>query len=336
MKLTTKAALAAAVMALTLSSCGSGSNDSSDRPKQKVETMRLGADATFENIVDQEIDVFEYSYNTKKRQALVVPYYMSQREVFDSLMNHDNDIRTVIVARQLTPQERTRLANHDRKAREQKIAVDAVALIVNPANPQDAISMKELRGILNGEISTWKEMWPSKLDSIRVVFDQNGSSIAQFMRDSVNGGRDFKGKVYAEGSSREVFEAVAKRPDVLGIIGVSWVSTDMDGTQLSKEEMRRRSSASDTTNLDFNSRIKVLAVSGDNSPQAFKPYQAYIFDGRYPLYRPIWMITTSVGGTLNSAFYAFVTGMQGQKVIQLSGVLPATVQPRMVELVGNE
>lgn len=44
------------------------------------------------------------------------------------------------------------------------------------------------------------------------------------------------------------------------------------------------------------------------------------------------MITTSVGGTLNRAFYSFVTGMQGQKVIQLTGVLPATVQPRMVQL----
>ncbi|MBP3534629.1 MAG: phosphate ABC transporter substrate-binding protein, partial [Muribaculaceae bacterium] len=57
-----------------------------------------------------------------------------------------------------------------------------------------------------------------------------------------------------------------------------------------------------------------------------------IFDGRYPLFRSIYMITTSVGGTLNNAFYAFVTGMQGQKVIQLTGVLPATVQPRMVQL----
>jgi hypothetical protein len=44
------------------------------------------------------------------------------------------------------------------------------------------------------------------------------------------------------------------------------------------------------------------------------------------------MTTTTVGGTLNNAFYAFVTGMQGQKVIQLTGVLPGTVQPRMVNV----
>lgn len=311
---------------------GCGKKYKGTKPEQKVETMKLVADATFENIMDQEIDVFEYYYNNKRRQALVVPYYVSQSAAFDSLLDMDSNIRTIVAARRLTEAEKTRLRNHKRKPREQKIAVDAVALIVNNENPQEAISMKELRGILSGEIKSWKDMWPTKLDTIRVVFDENGSSLVSFMRDSINGGRPFGAKVYAEGSSREVFNAVSRRPGALGIIGVSWVSTDMDGTTLSKEEMRERSQASDTTNLSFNPDVRVLAVSGDDSPLAYKPYQAYIFDGRYPLYRPIYMITTSVGGSLNSAFYAFVTGMQGQKVIQLTGVLPATVQPRMVQL----
>lgn len=329
MKITRYAALAASALVIL---AGCGKQGASGEAGQDVQTMQLVADATFQNIIDQEIDVFEFTYNTKKRQALVVPYYVSQHQAFDSLLNPDNNFRTIIAARPLTQAEKTRLHNQKRKPREQKIAVDAVALIVNKDNPQEAISLKELRGILSGEIKTWKEMWPTKLDSIRVVFDENGSSLVQYMRDSINGGRPFEANVYAEGSSREVFDAVSRRPNALGIIGVSWVSANMDGTALSKDEMRHRSEVSDTTNLSFSNDIRVMAVSGDDSPQAFKPYQAYIFDGRYPLYRPIYMITTSVGGTLNSAFYSFVTGMQGQKVIQLTGVLPATVQPRMVQL----
>lgn len=320
---------ALALPALMLGGCG---ERKAGTVEQKVEHMQLACDASFENIMDQEIDVFEYSYNNSRRQALVVPYYVSQSAAFDSLMNPDNSIRTIVAARRLTSAEKTRLRNQKRKPREQRIAVDAVALIVNNDNPQEAISMKELRGVLSGDIKTWKEMWPTKLDSIRIVFDENGSSLVQFMRDSINGGREFGPNVYAEGSSRAVFDAVSRHRGAIGIIGVSWVSTDMDGTTLSKEEMRARSERSDTTNLGFNPDVKVLAVSSDDSPMAFKPYQAYIFDGRYPLFRSIYMITTSVGGTLNSAFYAFVTGMQGQKVIQLTGVLPATVQPRMVQL----
>lgn len=314
---------------LLLSACG---QKEARKVEQKVEHMKFACDATFENIMDQEVDVFEYYYNNSRRQALVVPDYMSQSAAFDSLLDPDNSIRTIVAARQLTSAEKTRLRNQKRKPREQRVAVDAVALIVNNDNPIEALSMKELREVLSGEVKTWKELWPTKLDSIRIVFDDAGSSMVHFLRDSINGGKPFGANVYAEGSARKVFDAVSRRPNALGIIGVSWVSADMDGTTLSKEELRERSEKSDTTALGFSPQIKVLAVSGDDTNMAYKPYQAYIFDGRYPLFRSIWMITTTVGGTLNNAFYSFVTGMQGQKVIQLTGVLPATVQPRMVQI----
>lgn len=323
----------AGVFAGTMTSCGPRR---ATKVEQKVEHMTFACDATFENIMDQEIDVFEYYYNNSRRQALVVPYYVSQAAAFDSLMDPDNSIRTIVAARRLTDAEKTRLRNRKLRPREQRVAVDAVALIVNNSNPQEAISMKELRQVLSGEVRSWKDMWPTRLDSIRIVFDEAGSSMVQFLRDSINGGKPFGPNVYAEGSARAVFDAVSRRPNALGIIGVSWVSTNMDGTALSKEEMRRRSETSDTTSLGFNPDIKVLAVSGDDTNLAYKPYQAYIFDGRYPLFRSIYMITTTVGGTLNNAFYAFVTGMQGQKVIQLTGVLPATVQPRMVQIAGGD
>lgn len=321
-------ALAAAAAGLT--SCGGSGK--SEPPRQRVETMRLVCDATFENIMDQEIDVFEYLYSDKRRQVLVVPYYVSQQAAVDSLLDPDEEVRTIVTARRLTEAEKTRLRNQKRNPREARIAVDAIALIVNNKNPQDVISMDELRKVLSGDVRTWKEMWPTKLDSIRLVFDQNGSSLVQFMRDSINGGRPFGPNVYAEQSSREVFDAVSRHPGALGVLGVSWISGDMNGTAISKEEIRRRSELSDTTMLGFNPDVKVLAVSSERSPQGVKPYQAYIFDGRYPLYRSIYMITTTVGGTLNNSFYGFVTGMQGQKVIQLTGVLPATVQPRMVNV----
>lgn len=324
-KLLTTAMVAAALLA----SCGKG-------PQQdkgpKVQQMQIACDASFENIMDQEIDVFEYSYSNSKRLAFVVPYYVSQNVAFDSLLDPDNSIRTIVAGRRLTDEEKTRLRNQKKKPREQRIAVDAVALIVNNDNPQDVISMQELRDVLSGKIARWSDMWPTKLDSIRLVFDQNGSSMVQYMRDSINGGEPFGAKVYAENSSREVFDAVSKHRNAIGVIGVSWITTDMNGRNITRDEMRRRSTASDTTNLSFTDKIKVLAVAGDDSPQAYKPYQAYIYDGRYPLYRSVYMISTSVGGSLNNAFYAFVTGMQGQKVIQLTGILPATVQPRMVNV----
>lgn len=113
---------------LLLSACGGGGSSQSG---PKVERMTLVCDASFENIMSQEIDVFEYSYNNKRRQAWVIPYYVSQREAIDSLMDPDNSVRTIVTARRLTKQEKARLHNRKLKPREQRIAVDAIALIVN-------------------------------------------------------------------------------------------------------------------------------------------------------------------------------------------------------------
>lgn len=323
------AVMLAASAVLGTVSCGDSGK--SKREGVKTQHTSIVCDASFENIMSQEIDVFEYTYREKYRDALIIPYYTSQRAAVDSLLN--KSVKTIVIPRQLSKEEKARLRNQKRTPREQKIAVDAIALIVNKDNPIEIISVGELRDILSGKVRTWNELEPSKLDTIRTIFDENGSSTAAYMRDSLLNGGDFGPQVYAQSSNPEVFKAVTERRNALGIIGVSWVSSDMNGSALTKEELLRQAQAeADTTRLDFKSEVKVLKVRCDNSIEAYKPYQAYIYDGSYPLYRQIYMITTSVGGTLDSQFYAFVTGYQGQKVIQLTGILPGTVQPRMVQL----
>lgn len=326
MKISRKLPLIAAPVLLALAGCAGGSN------APKPGHVEIVCDATVENIMDQEIDVFEYTYNVKQRRASVIPYYVNQEAAFDSLLTADNDISTIVVGRKLTDAERTRLRNRKLKPREEKIAIDAVALIVNNANDIPELSMSELRDILTGKVQNWNDIYPSHLDTIRVVFDENGSSLLQYMRDRVTGGEPFGKNVYAQHSSAEVFEAVNNLRGSIGIIGVSWLSTDMEGTALSRDEMRRRSQESDTAVMSFNPAVRVLALREDDSLEAYKPYQAYIYDGRYPLHRPIYMITTTVGGTVNNAFFSFVTSPQGQKVILLTGVLPAKINPRVVQL----
>ena len=192
--------------------------------------------------------------------------------------------------------------------------------------------MSEIGEILSGKVTRWDELSPSKLDSILVVFDHQGSSTARYMKDSLLAGADFAKNVYAAGSTPEVYEAVAKRKGAIGIIGVSWVSSDMKAKTMSIEERVANLKENDVTQTEFDSNIKVLKVRRDDSIEAFKPYQAYIYDGSYPLYRPIYAICAGVMGSLPHGFFSFVTGFNGQKIIQQTGVLPATIQPRMVNL----
>lgn len=152
------------------------------------------------------------------------------------------------------------------------------------------------------------------------------------MRDSLINGADFGPNVYAQKNNEDVFRAVAANKNAIGVIGVSWISADLRNREVSREELAAASEKSDTTVVDFDPAVKVIKVRGNGEVTAYKPYQAYIFDGSYPLYRSIYMVNVAAGGSIVQGFYSFVTSVQGQKIIQMTGILPATVYTRMVSL----
>ena len=287
-------------------------------------------DNSFQNIMEQEIEVFEYSYP----DANIVPYYVDEKSAIDSLLNLSTSL--IVTEHQLNADEiKYMKVNKGRNVRQQRLAVDAIALIVNNANQIEELSMQDIRDIFSGAVKRWGEIEPTNLknDSIIVVFDHNGSSIYNHIRDSIAGGKPFLNNVYAQANSAEVFKAVEKYKNAVGLIGVSWVTTDMRGKDIPIEEKVKELNEQSTTTLDFTNKTKVLSVRYDNQLRGKKPYQAYIFDGSYPLFRSIYVITVAGGGSLSSGFYSYLTGFVGQKIIQNTGVLPAAIQPRFVEVV---
>lgn len=317
---------ACAASALIMGSCGKYSDKSKGVTSTSGTTI-LACDESFENIMQQEIGVFEYIYP----DVSVLPYYVNEKAAVDSLMGLH--VPSAVLARDLTADERAYLEANKKKPKSKRIAVDAIALIVNPANTIEILSIKEIKEILSGEVTEWNQLEPSKLGKISVVFDHEGSSTVQYMKDSLLNGGKFGDNVYAQNSNPEVFEAVKKNKNAIGIIGVSWVSADMRNAETSSpESMAKSLEVEDTVASTFDTSVKVLKVRRDDSIKAYQPYQAYIYDGSYPLFRSIYMITTGVGGTPSHGFFSFVTGFQGQKIIMKTGILPATVHPRMVNV----
>lgn len=313
----------AAVMASVMTSC--------DKKVSNTSTSGIGSivcDATFENIMSQEIDVFEYIYPN----ASIIPYYVDEHSAIDSLL--DLKTKAIVITRELTDKEKDYLKSKGKNVKQKKIAVDAIALIVNPANDVTVLSKKEISQILSGELTRWDQVdvQSRNLGDIEVVFDHQGSSTVQYMRDSLLNGQEFGAKVFAQKNPSDVFKAVAANKNAIGIIGVSWISSDMTSREMTREELAAASEASDTTVTSFDPSVKVLKVRGNNEVTAYKPYQAQIFDGTYPLFRSVYMINTAVGGSIVHGFFSFVTSFRGQKIIQMTGILPATVSPRMVAL----
>lgn len=316
---------AAAALLISVTACSKYSERDGNTSTSGLTTVMC--DNSFENILHQEIDVFEYCYP----KANVIPYYLPENEAIDSLLQLKT--RLAVITRELTKDEIDFLKSKKRNPRCQRIAVDAIALIVNPENPIEKITRKEIAEILSGEVTDWNDLEPNKTGKISVLFDDAGSSTVAYMRDSLLMGKQFGENVYAQGSNQAVFEGVKNHKGAIGIIGVSWVASDLKSPSLSIEERVNSSQNSDTTALDFNQDIKVLKVQKNpESVEFFKPYQAYIYSGEYPLYRSIYMVCDAVPGTTPHGFFSFVTGYQGQKIIQMTGVLPALVHPRMVEV----
>lgn len=284
-------------------------------------------DESFENIMEQEIDVFEY--NTRGK-ANIIPYYVSEKACVDSLL--DLKTQNIIITRELTEKETEYLKAKKKNVRSIPIAVDAIALIVNPENKIESLSVAEVSDILTGRTTKWDELGPGLHGDIQVVFDNEGSSTVQYMKNSLMKGEKFGDNVFAQNTNQEVFEQVKMRKNAVGIIGVSWISADMRTRDMPREERIKSLAEQDTTVADFDTAVKVLSIYPEGSIRAYKPYQAYIYDGSYPLYRTIYMISTGVNGSLSHGFYSFVTGTIGQKIIQRTGILPARVQPRMVNM----
>ncbi len=298
-------------------------------------TTTIVCDNTFENIFKQEVDVFEYQYP----DAHILVRYASQAEAFDSLFSLNT--RTIVASRDITPQEKQALKakyKNERGAnaniRSKKIAVDAIAFIVNPKNEVEKLTINELSDILSGETTEWNQLQPSDRGKIKVVLDQSGSSIATYLSDSLLQGQPLGPNVFSAGSIPDVFNAVKRDPNAMGVLGVSWITSDMDSADVSKEDLAMGVLSGDPVQGATLSEqnVKVLKIYRPGQARAYKPYQQYIFDGSYPLFRQIYMITAAPTSGVGGGFYSFVTGPIGQKIIMKTGILPATVRTIQVEL----
>lgn len=317
------------IAALAVMATGCHGTGKREVPKGNTSTSGtaiMACDASFENIMQQEIEVFEYVYP----QASILSYYMDEKACVDSLLF--GKARLAVVANPLTKEQENFLKDKKHYAKTKKIAVDAIAVIVNEENPVENLSVKDLKEILTGKVTEWNDIYPSKLGKIQVAFDHSGSSVVKYMSDSIMEGEKFGDNVYAASSMDGVFEAVKERRNAIGLVGVSWISADLKSADLTAEERVKTLERDDSTTTTFTDEVKVLGINRNNSTVAYKPYQAYIFDGSYPLYRSIYMINTGGAGTLANGFFAFVTSFRGQKLMMSTGVLPATVHHRMVSV----
>ena len=264
----------------------------------------FASDESFYPILDEELEVYQALHAQGELKAV----YTDQEDAINQLMH--NKVWLAFTTRQLSEREIESLKARSFTPRIIPIAYDGLAVIVNNANPDTCISIRDFRRILNGEVTQWNEIYPnSKLGEIDVTFDNPKSSTVTYCVDSILGGKPINSKnIGAVKKSAEVIDWVERHENAIGIIGSNWLNDKRD-----------------TTNVTFKKNITVMKVSRLDTATAynsFKPYQYYIYNGNYPLIRTIYALLNEPRSGVPTGFAHFCRLPKGQMIIFRSGLLP--------------
>jgi len=303
-----------AIPVVLLFSCQSkGKEKSADTNTYTSGVITVAVDESFKPIIQEEIDVFE----ALTPKASIIPIFTSEVNAINLLLK--DSVRVAICTRPLSLKENEYLKSKNFYARNYKIATDGIALIINKHNSDSLISVENIQKIITGEALSWKDIYPkSKLGNFQVVFDNQNSSTVRYAIDSISKGKKLSKKLYAQNNNSEVIDYVSKTPNAIGIIGVNWLGNRKD-----------------TTNLSFKDDVRLMSVSTESEAtveNSYKPFQAYLFYGYYPLTRTVYAIVNDPVGSLQTGFSIFLTSDRGQRIILKSGLLPATQPVRVANI----
>lgn len=295
-----------------LASCGGGGG------KKPIDTptsgsIKVAIDESYRLLLDAEVYAFEADYKNARIDTL----YKTEVDVIQDFLNDTAPL--MIVNRKLSPEQEQYLKDRSYFPKTTKIAYDAVAFIVNRDNPDTSFLYQKIREIFEGKITHWNQINPkSKLSDLKVVFDNFKSCNPRYFREKFKLD-SLPATCFAVTNNAEVISFVEKNKNALGVISVNWISDRQD-----------------TVSNNFLNRIKVagIGIEGDNDPDTkyYRPYQAYIAEELYPFTREVYCINRQAYHGMAFGFSSFVAGEKGQRIILRSGMVPAAMPVRIVEI----
>lgn len=186
----------------------------------------------------------------------------------------------------------SRALKDDEKAsglKETIVALDGIAIIVNPQNPVKDLSLEQIAKIYTGEITNWKDVGGNDADIVLI-----GREAGSGTRDGFESITDTKDKCqYRQEltSTGDVITAVSQNPNAIGYASLSAVKDS----------------------------VKALTVGG------VAPTEATVKDGSYVVQRPFVLVTkdgTKLSDTAQK-FFDFATSADAVSIINQAGAVAA-------------
>ena len=168
------------------------------------------------------------------------------------------------------------------------VALDGIAIIVNPENPVSDLTIEQIAAVYTGEITNWKDLGSS--DAEIVLIGREAGSGTRDGFESITGTKDSCQYRQELTSTGDVIATVASNPNAIGYASLAALK--------------------DT--------VKALSVDG------VAPGEAAVKDGSYKVQRP-FVLVTKTGAQLSDAaqkFFDYATSADAASLISAAGAVP--------------
>lgn len=185
----------------------------------------------------------------------------------------------------------SRALKDDEKAsglKETTLALDGIAIIVNPQNPVKDLSLEQIAKIYTGEITNWKDVGGE--DAEIVLIGREAGSGTRDGFESITDTKDACQYRQELTSTGDVIATVSQNPNAIGYASLAAIKDS----------------------------VKALTVNG------VAPTEATVKDGTYLVQRPFVLVTKEGAALSETAqkFFDFATSADAASIISAAGAVP--------------
>jgi phosphate transport system substrate-binding protein len=180
-----------------------------------------------------------------------------------------------------------------------KVALDGLAVVVNPKNPVSKLTIDQLAQIFTGSITNWKEVGGAEQKIVLLSREVNSGTHVYFKehvlrKGDPNGKEEFAQSALMLPSSQAIADEVANNPSAIGYYGMGYISP----------------------------KQKPILVAKDEKSEYIAPTIENVVSGKYPISRPLFVYTNGSPQGLVKKFVDFVLSSEGQDIVLKTDFVP--------------
>jgi phosphate transport system substrate-binding protein len=212
-----------------------------------------------------------------------------------AMLNGTADIANA--SREIKPEELAAAREKGMVPQQFVVAGDAIAVIVNPGNPVQQLTLQQLSDIYTGKIRSWREIGGENRPIVLLSRESNSGTYTYFLENVIRLGKKsdllFSSDVLLMPSSEGISAEVRQNPNAIGYDGLGYVTPDQ----------------------------KVIAVAKDGKAPYVLPSKETVTDGSYPIARALYMVTPGEPSVQVKTYLDWVR-TEGQALVAQLGFVP--------------